>query len=174
VLRIQSLTAGTAHLRYKGGFESFFKGHKSSEGRFEIVEIRMQTGLPPDARTIRQAVFVDEQGFHDEFDALDETATHLVAYEDGRAVGCCRFYRDASGAYHVGRIAVVRSRRGEGLGAQMVAAVENVLKGRGVPALRLSAQVRVQPFYEKLGYAAKGEIYLDEFCEHITMEKAFL
>ncbi|WP_315523070.1 GNAT family N-acetyltransferase [Pseudoramibacter alactolyticus] len=135
------------------------------------MEIRMQAGLPPDARTIRQTVFVDEQGFHDEFDALDKTATHLVAYKNNQAVGCCRFYRDASGAYHIGRIAVVRAHRGEGLGAQMVMAAEKVLKGRGVPTLQLSAQVRVQSFYEKLGYAAKGENYLDEFCEHITMEK---
>ncbi|EFV01607.1 hypothetical protein HMP0721_1000 [Pseudoramibacter alactolyticus ATCC 23263] len=29
VSRIQSLTAGTARLRYKGGFESFFKGRKN-------------------------------------------------------------------------------------------------------------------------------------------------
>ncbi|WP_329887796.1 hypothetical protein [Pseudoramibacter faecis] len=43
------------------------------------MEIRKQAGLPPDARTIRQTVFVDEQGFYDEFDALDKTATHLVA-----------------------------------------------------------------------------------------------
>ncbi len=139
-----------------------------------IVEIRMQAGLPPDAKAIRQTVFVDEQGFQNEFDALDERATHLVAYENGVAVGCCRFYRDTSGAYCVGRIAVVRSHRGEGLGAQMVTAVEKVLRGRGVPALQLSAQVRVQLFYEKLGYAAKGAIYLDEFCEHITMEKVFV
>ncbi|WP_329887798.1 GNAT family N-acetyltransferase [Pseudoramibacter faecis] len=93
-------------------------------------------------------------------------------YENNQAVGCCRFYQDAFRAHHIGRIAVVRSHRGEGLGAKMVTAVEKVLRGRGVPTLQLSAQVRVQSFYEKLEYTAKGEIYLDEFCEHITMEKA--
>ena len=28
-----------------------------------------------------------------------------------------------------------------------------------------------RPFYEKLGYWASGEEYLDEYCPHIHMEK---
>lgn len=35
----------------------------------------------------------------------------------------------------------------------------------------LSAQVQAQGFYEKLGYVASGEPYLDEHCPHIHMEK---
>ena len=34
----------------------------------------------PDARAIRQSVFVEEQGFEYEFDDIDETALHLVLY----------------------------------------------------------------------------------------------
>ena len=35
----------------------------------------------------------------------------------------------------------------------------------GAAGIELSAQCRVRGFYEKCGYAAEGEIYLDEFCE---------
>lgn len=33
-----------------------------------MIQIRMQQGLSQDARIIRQEVFVEEQGFHHEFD----------------------------------------------------------------------------------------------------------
>ena len=49
--------------------------------------------------------------------------------------------------------------------------IEAKVKQIGGKKLILSAQCRVQPFYEKLGYTARGEIYLDEYCEHIHMEK---
>lgn len=48
---------------------------------------------------------------------------------------------------------------------------EGWLRGRHVKRLALSAQVRVRPFYEKLGYTASGDEYLDEYCPHIHMEK---
>ena len=35
-------------------------------------------GLPPQAAAIRRAVFMDEQGFRDEFDEIDPRASHLV------------------------------------------------------------------------------------------------
>ena len=35
----------------------------------------------------------------------------------------------------------------------------------------LSAQVNAKAFYEKNGYVAYGEEYLDEFCPHIHMKK---
>ncbi|MFR8530009.1 MAG: hypothetical protein ACLVDB_02110 [Anaeromassilibacillus sp.] len=40
----------------------------------------------PEARRIRQAVFVDEQGFHNEFDEIDPEAWHVVLWEDGAAL----------------------------------------------------------------------------------------
>ena len=36
--------------------------------------------LPPEAAAIRQAVFVEEQGFQEEFDAIDRHALHPVSY----------------------------------------------------------------------------------------------
>ena len=38
--------------------------------------------------------------------------------------------------------------------------------------LLLAAQTRVREFYEKQGYAAEGEEFLDEYCPHIWMSKA--
>jgi predicted GNAT family N-acyltransferase len=37
--------------------------------------------------------------------------------------------------------------------------------------IELSAQCRVQKFYEKQGYVPCGEIFYDEYCAHIKMRK---
>ena len=37
-----------------------------------MIQIRMQQGLSQDGRIIRQEVFVEEQGFHHEFDETDQ------------------------------------------------------------------------------------------------------
>lgn len=41
----------------------------------------------------------------------------------------------------------------------------------GGTKITLSAQKRVKLFYEKNGYTAQGDEYLDEFCPHIHMSK---
>lgn len=38
--------------------------------------------LPIEAQKIREIVFMEEQGFHNEFDEIDSYATHLVLYNE--------------------------------------------------------------------------------------------
>ena len=42
-----------------------------------MIQIRMQQGLSQDARIIRQEVFVEEQGFHHEFDETDQIGVRM-------------------------------------------------------------------------------------------------
>ena len=86
------------------------------------IALKCFDGLPDEARAIRQKVFVEEQGFMDEFDDADASARHLVALDDGKPVGTCRFFHMADGAYIIGRIAVVAECRGKGIGAFLVLA----------------------------------------------------
>ena len=46
------------------------------------MDIKVYHTLHKDAVKIRKEVFMEEQGFHDEFDETDETAIHLVLYID--------------------------------------------------------------------------------------------
>ena len=46
-----------------------------------------------DWKYIRTAVFIEEQGFINEFDDIDHSAVHLCAYLNDTAVGCLRFSR---------------------------------------------------------------------------------
>lgn len=50
-----------------------------------MKEIKLfSTGLPEDAKQIRTAVFVDEQGFHEEFDETDDISIHAVLLLTGK------------------------------------------------------------------------------------------
>lgn len=136
------------------------------------ITLEFYTALCREARAIREAVFMEEQGFHDEFDATDSTAYHCVLWVDGEAAACGRLFTgEGSGEWHLGRVAVMKPYRAMHLGSRMVTALEEKARSLGGKKMVLSAQCRVQPFYEKLGYRTVGDVYFDEYCEHISMEK---
>lgn len=127
-------------------------------------------GLNEDVINIRTAVFMQEQGFQNEFDQTDNTCTHLVLYDGTKPIATCRYFVDGN-TYHVGRVAVLKEYRGKNLGAKMMQLAEDEIKKDGGKLIELSAQIRVKDFYQKLGYSSSGNMYLDEYCEHITMKK---
>lgn len=133
---------------------------------------------------VRFAVFVEEQGVprEVEVDDLDEapTTTHVLAVDEqtGRVVGTGRLLHDAPGHVHLGRLAVRREVRGQGIGALLVTALEEVALERHVagdpPTVEvvLSAQEAAMGFYRRLGYAAvTGERYLDAGIWHQDMAR---
>lgn len=125
-----------------------------------------------DASRIRQAVFVEEQGFENEFDEIDEQAYHLVIYKEQNPIGTGRMYLKNETTMILGRIATVKDYRGQNIGSLIVKTLENKARQLGYLTTELSAQQRAQGFYEKLGYQVEGAVYLDEWCPHVTMKKA--
>lgn len=128
--------------------------------------------VPAEARKIRQDVFMTEQGFSYEFDENDYISVHILLCCDGVPAGTGRLFKDKDGSWHVGRIAVRKEFRGKNLGAEVMYRIEDKARELGADKIVLSAQCRVRGFYEKCGYTAYGEVYLDEYCEHIRMEKS--
>ena len=167
---------------------------------------RIDGGRPPDAVSVRRAVFVDEQGVpvELELDGRDEEATHFVASDDGRSVGTARLraYRgsvdrgtddgtagqsegtaskgaaasgeesaDPTAVAKVERVAVRAERRGEGIGRELMIALERAAEASGYGRLVLHAQVPVVPFYERLGYEAVGDPFEEAEIPHRRMSK---
>lgn len=129
--------------------------------------------LPEEARLIRTEIFMDEQGFKNEFDDDDFKCIHAVIFADGTAAAAGRIFPLQNGVCVIGRIAVRKAFRGKNLGSATVKLLEEKAGELGAEKIALSAQCRVREFYEKLGYSASGEVYSDEFCPHIHMEKTF-
>lgn len=126
--------------------------------------------LHPDARWLRKTVFMEEQGFKNEFDDIDDKAYHVVYYSQEQPVATCRFY-EKDGVYHIGRICVLSEYRGAHIGTKVLKIAEEAIK-KHASYVTLSAQVRVKGFYESQGYIATGEPYDDEGVPHIQMVKS--
>jgi len=125
-----------------------------------------------DAFAVRTAVFVDEQGIpvSEELDDLDAVAVHCVAYDEGEPVGAGRLLLD-DGYAKIGRMAVLAPHRGRGIGARVLDVLEREGAARGIRHFKLSAQLHARGFYERLGYAAVGDVYDEVGIPHVAMEK---
>ena len=137
-------------------------------------KVSIYSELPDEARAIRKAVFVEEQGFQEEFDEIDNTeAAHLVGFVENEPVCTCRFFRDTDeeSTFIIGRVAVMKTHRGQQLGAKILLAAEDFIRVMGGIKTKLAAQVQAKGFYETLGYTAAGEVFDEEGCPHVWMYK---
>lgn len=126
--------------------------------------------LRDEAARIRYTVFVDEQKVpaEIELDDWDALSLHALALDaQGRALGTARLLPDG----HVGRMAVVRSARGQGVGTALLRALLRAARERGDREVVLSAQTHAMPFYEKEGFIAEGDEYDDAGIPHRQMRR---
>ncbi|MCI5603646.1 MAG: GNAT family N-acetyltransferase [Clostridiales bacterium] len=136
------------------------------------MKFKIYNFLSDDAKIIRKQVFMEEQGFKNEFDDIDNISFHIVMYDENRPVATCRVYEDiVKNEYILGRLSVVKEYRGMSLGAKMIGEAEKIVKEKGGTSIRLHAQCRVTPFYGQQGYKEYGVIEDDEGCPHIWMKK---
>lgn len=127
------------------------------------------------AYALREAVFVDEQGFTraDDRDGRDETALHVLGRDEAGAVVCtARMFPERPGVWHAGRIAVRRALRGQGVGRQLAGALAQRARQAGARWLELGAQADKRGFYEAVGFSVCGEMFLDAGSPHLPMRMA--
>ncbi len=139
------------------------------------VSIEVRRAQPSDipaCHEIRRRVFIDEQRVpeDEEMDDLDAASTHLIACRDGRAIGTARL-RSVDGDAKAERVAVLSEQREHGVGRLLMQHLEVLARARGLQRMVLNAQVNVIPFYERLGYVAEGERFLDAGIPHRRMTK---
>ena len=120
-------------------------------------------------RALRRVVFIQEQGVSeaDEIDELDGECLHLLAVEGVTPVGTARIHIK-DGVAKIGRVCVLKSHRGTGLGARLIRDALAGSKGKAKTA-KLGAQLHALGFYEALGFAAFGPVYDDAGIDHRDM-----
>ena len=137
--------------------------------------LTVQTGswqqLGEYASAIRHEVFVQEQAVpvELELDEHDAIALHALAMHDGTPVGTARLLPDA----HIGRMAVRKAYRGQGIGGLLLQALMQEARRRGDTHVVLAAQCHAQAFYRAHGFETEGEIFMDAGIEHILMRRVF-
>ena len=124
---------------------------------------------------IRIAVFVEEQNVPPELepDEFDDSALHLLAVDaaTGDALGTARVVDKGSGLAKIGRVAVLQSARGRGVGQTLMACALDHAARAGQTVAVLDAQVHVIPFYERLGFVAEGPVFDDAGIPHRRMTR---
>ena len=122
---------------------------------------------------IRYAVFVDEQKVPEsiEIDDRDPHCVHVLAFNDGEPIGTGRIDLAKSGK--VGRVAVVASRREEGVGTALMEYVHGVATDNALKKVWCNAQISAVSFYERLGYRVTSEPFDEAGIEHVRMERSF-
>ena len=134
-----------------------------------MAEVKVYDQLPEEAIMIRTKVFMEEQGFKNEFDPIDENAFHLVLFENDRPIGTCRFFAEED-HYAIGRLAVLKSGRGKGFAKQLVSEAQKEIKKLGGTKILIHAQKRLEKMYERLGFRSCGIEDLDDGVPHVWMK----
>jgi hypothetical protein len=132
------------------------------------VELMTWSDARPNARAVREAVFVVEQGVPQalEWDAWDERCVHALAFDGaGRAVGTARLLPDG----HLGRMAVLADCRARGVGSALARALIEHARSRYFVEIVLSAQTHAAGFYRRLGFSERGPAYEEAGIPHVEM-----
>jgi predicted GNAT family N-acyltransferase len=122
-------------------------------------------------RAVRRAVFIVEQGVPEslEWDEVDPRCVHALALDSrARPIGCGRLLPDG----HIGRMAVLASWRGRGVGAALLARLVELARAAGHPRAILNAQINAVPFYARYGFAITGDEFEEAGIPHRIMDRA--
>lgn len=159
--------------------------------------VTIKLGHRDDAFVVRKAVFMDEQGYENEFESLDDHSgcIHVTTHVAGEVVGCARTFphaaecaacddphplpsspfdaaADDETTFVFGRLAVLPAYRHRGLGGELLGAAECAARDAGARVMKLHAQEYVRGMYEALGYVQIAEVdYEDEGQPHVWMAK---
>ena len=119
------------------------------------------------AEPVRREVFVVEQRFDEalEWDEHDALSLHAVACAGSVPIATGRLLPDA----RIGRMAVLRAHRRDGIGGRVLQALIAIARARGDVEVTLSAQAYVRAFYARHGFEAYGPLYDDAGVPHQAM-----
>jgi predicted GNAT family N-acyltransferase len=121
-------------------------------------------------RRIREVVFVREQHVPSalEWDGSDASCLHVLAEDrDGLPIGTGRLLPDG----HIGRMAVLATWRGGGVGSAILTELVRWAAERGMTEVVLNAQTHALGFYQRHGFFAEGAVFLDAGIDHLRMRR---
>ena len=119
--------------------------------------------------SLRSEVFVVEQDcVYQDIDGNDQKAKHVLGKKNNEIIAYARIFKpgDYFKEASFGRAVVKKSERGRGIGDDLV---KSSIKNIKDEVIKISAQSYLKEFYEKHGFVAKGEEYLEDGIPHTAM-----
>ena len=141
-----------------------------------IVKLVENNSELEEAFSIRQVVFVEEQGVDEdiEYDGQDSDALHMVVKKDHTTIGTARVRFISASTAKIERMALLKQFRRKGIGSDMMVFLDGELKTRHIGYVFLHAQCIVIDFYKSCGYVTTGSPFWEAGIEHVTMEKRLI
>lgn len=118
---------------------------------------------------IRLKVFVEEQQvpIDQEWEGNDDIYHYVLALDNtNQAIATGRIGADG----HIGRMAVLKPWRNNGVGRAMIKALVNYAQKQNLNRVVLNAQSSAIAFYEKQGFVIISDEFMDAGIPHKTME----
>ena len=103
--------------------------------------------------------------------ADEDRQRHFAMLDEQQLLACVVIKPLNMSAAKLRQMAVLPSCRGQGVGQQLIVAVEEVLRRGGVTRIEMSARQSAVGFYARLGYRADGGLYVEQGIPHVRMEK---
>lgn len=123
---------------------------------------------------IRRVVFIEGQNVPEarEQDGLDDQCIHYIAYHEETPVGTMRVRSITPDSRKVERVAVLEEFRGQGIAQNMMFMAMEDMAAEGIKEVMVESQETALPLYEKLGFVAYGERFMDANMPHFKMKKS--
>ena len=120
------------------------------------------------ARARTEIFLLEQRIICQDFDRVDYDSLHCFFESDGRVVAYLRAYQADDGSVKIGRVLSIT--HGIGLGTRLMTESLPVIKEAFAnKEITLHAQMHAKGFYERLGFVATSEEFLEEGIPHVSM-----
>ena len=103
--------------------------------------------------------------------AGEEQQWHVAAIDKNRVVGVIILKPLEQGVIKFRQVAVSSTQQGKGVGRDLMAFAESLAQSKQFTSVEMNARTTAQIFYEKLGYQATGDIFMEVGLTTIKMIK---
>ncbi len=125
--------------------------------------------------SIRGIVFVHEQNCpfseeYDSYDCLDVAGVdHIIGKKDEQPVATGRIIYKENKVAKLERFAVLTQFRGKGVGKGLIEYMLATSLAKKCDTIYIHAQTRLLEYYERLGFFADGQVFVEANIEHKKM-----
>jgi len=95
----------------------------------------------------------------------------IAAFDEDKMLGCCILTKVDERCIRLRQMAVQKNLQGKGIGEAIISFAENLARDKGFKVLMMHARDTASGFYEKFGYAIKGDHFEEVNIKHYLMEK---
>ncbi len=143
------------------------------ENRMQVRQFTTDDSAYKDSVELRERYLRAPLGLSlaDEDLSEENIQLHFGLFEGDRLLGSVTFKIVNESLLKLRQMVIDENAQGSGLGTMLINGSEEAVRELGYHAVEMAARLAVKGFYEKLGYVAQGDVFVEVKIEHIKMVK---